>query len=208
MMDATTMIGTLALVLGAGWCSGINLYATVAVLGLLHRYTDGFILPEEMAALGSNWVIWPAIAMYTVEFFADKVPGLDSVWDAVHTFIRIPAGAVMAGMAIGEVPLEMQLFAGLVGGTLAFGSHSAKATTRMAAHSTGTSPAVSPSMSIAEDVAVIGTIGLVAANPMLALVVLAIMMAVTVLLFWTFWKVTRRVWRALFTPKRHRPVAA
>ncbi len=202
--DAASLIGTLALVLGAGWCAGINLYATLAVLGLLHRYADGFALPGEMAVLGSNWVIWPAVFMYLVEFFTDKVPAIDSLWDTVHTFIRIPAGAVLAGMAVGEVPLEMQLAAGILGGTLALGSHATKSTTRMAAHSTGTSPVASPSLSLAEDVLVVGTIGLIAANPMLALLVLVVMLAAAVLLMWTFWRVARRVWRTLF---RRRPPA-
>ncbi len=202
--DAMGLIGTLALVLGASWTAGINLYATLAVLGLLHRYAEGFVLPGDMAALGSYWVIGPAAFMYAVEFFTDKVPAIDSLWDTVHTFIRIPAGAVLAGMAVGEVPLEMQLAAGILGGTLALGSHATKSTTRMAAHGSGTSPVTGPSLSIAEDVLVIGTIGLVAANPMLALVVMVVMLAGAVLLMWTFWRVAKRVWKALFrkTPPR------
>lgn len=196
-MDVTALIGSLALMLGASWCSGINLYATVAVLGLMHRYT-GFELPGEMQVLASDWVIWPAIIMYSIEFLADKVPAVDSVWDTIHTFIRVPAGAVLAAMAIGDVPPELQVFAGLVGGTLALGSHATKATTRLVAHGSGTSPVVSPVVSVIEDVTVVGTIGLVAAYPIAALAVLAVMMIGAYFLMRCCWTLSRKAFRALF----------
>ncbi len=191
-MNAMTVLSTLALTLGASWCAGINLYATVAVLGLLHRYVDGFQLPGDMSVLASDWVLWPAIGLYLVEFVADKVPAIDSAWDSVHTFIRIPAGAVLAAMAIGDVPLEVQVCAALVGGTLAFGSHATKATTRLAAHSTGTSPIVSPVVSVIEDVLVVGTMSLVAAHPVVTLFLVAVMLIVSYLLLRTFWRLARK----------------
>lgn len=196
-MDFTTLVSTLALTLGAGWCAGINLYATVAVLGLLHRFMESFTLPGEMAVLGNEYVIFVAGLLYCVEFVADKIPALDSAWDTIHTFIRIPAGAVLAAMALGDVSLEMQVIAGLLGGSLAFGAHTTKATTRLAAHGTGTSPVASPVISTVEDVAVVGTIALVAANPILALFLLAVMLVASYFILRMFWKLARKTMRAI-----------
>lgn len=193
-MDATTLISTLALTVGAAWCSGMNLYATISVLALMHRYS-GFELPAGMEVIASDIVLWPAIALYVIEFFADKFPAVDTAWDTVHTFIRIPAGAVLAAMAIGEVPMEWQLLAGLVGGTLAFGSHTTKATTRVAAHGTGTSPLVSPVASISEDALVVGTLALVWANPWLALLAVFLMIIGSAVLVGILWVALRRVYR-------------
>lgn len=195
-MDAAQIFATLALTLGASWCAGINLYATVAVLGLLHRYT-GFNLPDHMGVLGSDWVLWPAIGLYVIEFVADKVPAIDSAWDTVHTFIRIPAGAVLAAMAIGDVPVEFQVLAGLIGGGLAFGSHATKATTRLAAHSTGTSPLLSPVLSVVEDVLVVGTVGLIASHPIIALLLLSVMLIVAYFIMRMFWRLARGVFRSM-----------
>ena len=199
-MSGMEIVSSLALALGAGWCSGINLYATVGVLGLLHRYT-AFDLPGGMEVLGNDMVVWPALILYCIEFVADKVPAVDSAWDAIHTFIRVPAGAVLAAMALGDVPMEMQILAGLVGGTLALGSHVTKATTRLVAHGTGTSPVLSPVVSVIEDVVVIGTVGLVASNPLAALALLAAMMVAAYFLVRTFWRVARKAFRALFGMK-------
>lgn len=196
-MTGTGLITSLALTLGVGFCSGINLYATVAVLGLMHRYVDGFQLPGDMAVLSSNWVVWPALLMYVIEFIADKVPAVDTAWDGFHTFIRVPAGAVLAAMALGDVPLEVQVFAGLIGGTLAMGTHLTKAGTRLAAHATGTSPIVSPIVSVAEDVLVVGTISLVATHPVLSLFLLAGLIIATYFLLKTVWTLARRTLQAI-----------
>jgi hypothetical protein len=193
------IIGKLALALGAGWCAGINLYATIAVLGLMARYVPGFVLPPEMEILASGWVVIPALSMYCIEFVADKVPAVDSAWDTVHTFIRIPAGAALAAAALGDVPAEVQMGAALLGGTLALGSHTAKATTRVAAHGTGVSPIVSPAASLVEDGLVIATVGLLAANPLLAMGLTFLMMIGAALLVYFLWSITRRVLRSLGT---------
>jgi len=186
-----TVFTTLVVALGASWCAGINLYATVFVLGAMSRYT-AFELPGDLTVLESHWVMWPALAMYTVEFFADKVPAVDSAWDAIHSFIRIPAGVALAATALGEVPLEAQVLAGLVGGGLAATSHTTKMTARLAAHATGTSPVASPALSLAEDVAVIGTMAFVATHPILALIALVVMMAAAYFVLRVFWKLARR----------------
>lgn len=190
-------IARIALALGASWCAGLNLYATVAVLGLMARYLPGFQIPHELALLASGWVIIPALFMYCVEFVADKVPAVDSAWDTVHTFIRVPAGAALAAAALGDVPPEVQMGAALVGGTLALGSHTAKATTRVAAHGTGISPLVSPTASLVEDGLVIATVGLLAAHPLLALGLTVLMMVAATVAFYFLWSIARRVLRSL-----------
>jgi hypothetical protein len=191
------IIAQLALALGASWCAGINLYATVAVLGLMAHFVPGFTLPEGLTVLGSWYVIGPAIFMYCCEFFADKIPGVDSAWDTMHTFIRVPAGAALAAAAFGNVPTEFQVGAALIGGTLALGSHTAKATTRLAAHSTGTSPIISPTVSIVEDGLVIGTVGLLAAHPFLSLLMTIAMIGVASMLIYAFWSLAKKVIRAM-----------
>jgi hypothetical protein len=191
-----SVVAQLALAMGASWCAGINLYATIAVLGLMSQYIPGFHLPHGLEVLGSPWVILPAIFMYCVEFFADKIPAVDSAWDAIHTFIRVPAGAALAAAAFGNVPPEVQVGAALIGGTLALGSHTAKATTRLAAHSTGTSPLVSPAVSLVEDGLVIGTVGLLAAHPMLSLSATVLMIGLASMLLYFFAGLVKKVWRS------------
>src|SRR5918996_3240815 len=122
-------ISTLAVSLGASWVSGINLYATVATLGLLSRFAN-LKLPGELDVVTNWWIIGVALFMFVVEFVADKVPVVDSVWDVIHTFIRIPAGAVLAATAFGDFDRSIQVIAFLLGGGLAFSSHGTKAATR------------------------------------------------------------------------------
>lgn len=197
IMDGIT--GKLAMALGASWCAGINLYATIAVLGLMARYVPGFELPPDMQILASGWVIFPALTLYCVEFIADKVPAVDSAWDTLHTFIRVPAGAALAAAALGDVPPEVQMGAALLGGTLALGSHTAKATTRVAAHGTGVSPIVSPTASLVEDGLVIATVGMIAANPVLALGMTVLMIIGAGFMLYFLWSITRRIFRALLS---------
>ena len=100
-MGVMNFIQTLAIAMGASWVSGISLYASVATLGLLSRFAN-LELPGELQVLTSWWVIGVAVALYVVEFVADKIPVVDSAWDVIHTFIRVPAGAVLAATAFGE----------------------------------------------------------------------------------------------------------
>lgn len=123
------MLEPLSLAAGLSWGSGLRLYLTVLMAGVLQRM--GFIhLPDTLAVLGSPWVIGVAAALTVLEFLADKVPALDSLWDAVHTFIRIPAGAVLAAGALGHADPALLTVAALAGGTLAGTAHLAKAGTR------------------------------------------------------------------------------
>lgn len=190
------IVATIALTMGASFAAGINLYATIFVLGAMARWT-GFELPPGLEVLASDLVMWPALLMYSIEFVADKVPAVDSAWDSIHAFIRIPAGAVLAAGAMGEVPLELTVLGGMVGGALATTSFATKATTRLAGHSTGTSPVVSPVASVAEDVAVIGLLAFVAANPVLSLLILAVMLIAAYFILRTFWKIASAVFKAI-----------
>src|SRR5215510_6815634 len=126
-------LATLGLGMGSAWLSGVNLYATVLTLGLVQRF--GLVqLPGDLEFISRTWVIAPAAALYAVEFLADKIPVVDSIWDAIHTFIRIPAGAVMAASAFANFDPSVRAAAMLAGGTLALGSHGTKASMRVAAN--------------------------------------------------------------------------
>src|SRR5688572_31685823 len=122
---------TLSLALGSAWTSGINLYATVTVLGLLQKF-GAAKLPGGLDVLDNWWIIGVAGFLYLVEFFADKIPYVDSVWDVVHTFIRVPAGAALAAASFGDYNRGVQAAALLLGGGLALSSHGTKASSRMA----------------------------------------------------------------------------
>ncbi len=184
------VIQILSLALGAAWTSGINLYATVAALGLLQHYRLAN-LPGGLHVL-DNWIIIGlALFLYTIEFVADKVPYVDTVWDALHTFIRVPAGAVMAAAATSNLHPVVQIAALLLGGGLALSTHGTKATVRAAAN-TSPEPFSNWALSIAEDVLAIGAIALAAVYPIAILVVIIIFL---IILAWILPKVIRRVRR-------------
>src|SRR5215831_20440351 len=119
--------------MGSAWLAGFNLYATVLTLGLLQRF-QLVQLPGDLDFLSRGWVIGVAAVLYLTEFLADKIPLVDSIWDAIHTFIRVPAGAVLAASAFAHFTPAVRAVALLAGGTLALGSHGTKATVRMAAN--------------------------------------------------------------------------
>jgi hypothetical protein len=172
------LIGTLAIAMGAGWVSGINLYATVATLGLLGRLAN-LKLPGELDVLTSWWIIGLAVALYIVEFFADKVPYLDSAWDAIHTFIRIPAGAVLAATAFGDFDRSVQVVALLLGGGMALSAHGTKATAR-AAINLSPEPVSNVVVSLTEDVVAFITILMSVFLPLLAIIFLVIVLALSI----------------------------
>lgn len=186
-MDA---ISTIGLAFGAAWTSGINLYATVAMLGLLQRF--GWAeLPGGLHVL-DNWIIiGVALFLYGIEFVADKVPYVDTVWDAVHTFIRVPAGAILAVAATTQLDPTVQVVAFLIGGGLALSTHGTKATVRAAAN-TSPEPFSNWILSIIEDVFAIGAIVLAVLNPTVILVVIFIFL---IILAWILPKVLRRLRR-------------
>jgi hypothetical protein len=186
-MDPVSII---ALTLGAAWASGINLYAAVLTLGIMGA-TGAIVLPVGLELLASPGVIAIAGFMYVVEFFADKIPGIDTGWDALHTFIRIPAGAILAAQAIGDVDPAWTLGAGLIGGSLAAGSHFTKAGFRVVINASP-EPVTNWATSLAEDVAVISGLWLALHYPIAFLVALA---AVVGLMAWALPKLVRLIAR-------------
>jgi hypothetical protein len=175
-----SFIGTLALAMGSAWVSGINLYAGVATLGLLGRFAH-LNLPGELGVVTNWWVIGVAIVLYVIEFFADKVPLIDSAWDAIHTFIRVPAGAVLAAAAFGDFDRGVQVIALLLGGGLALSSHGTKAATR-AVINTSPEPASNITASLAEDVVAVGSIALAPFYPLVVIVIVLIAVIASVIL--------------------------
>lgn len=179
-------IPTLAIAMGASWVSGINLYAAVATLGLLSRFAS-LKLPGELEVLTSWWVIGIALFLFVVEFVADKIQVVDSVWDVIHTFIRIPAGAVLAATAFGDFDKSIQVIAFLLGGGLALTSHGTKAAARLAINASP-EPVSNVVMSLFEDVLAIGSILLSVLLPVAVFFVIAAGLLVS---FWLLPKVIR-----------------
>lgn len=191
--DWITTVSTAA---GSAWLSGINLYATVVTLGLLQRY-QLVKLPGELGILGNWWVIGLAAGLYLVEFIADKIPAVDSVWDALHTFIRVPAGAILAATAFADFDPAVKTAAMIIGGSIALGSHGAKAATRLAAN-TSPEPFSNITLSLLEDMLAFGSTVLMVFFPIAILVVVIIFL---VLLIWLAPKVIRAL-RRLFARLR------
>lgn len=185
-MDA---IQTIAVGSGLAWASGMRLYAVVFFAGLLGRL--GVItLPGHLGVLSNLLVVSVAGVLFVVEFLADKVPGVDSLWDAIHTFIRVPAGALLAAASLGvDTDPALILAAGLAGGTLAGTSHFAKAGTR-ALINTSPEPFSNWAASFGEDIGVAGGLWLAFTYPIPFLIVLSI---VTVLALWLIFRLWRLV---------------
>lgn len=163
---------TIALTMGVAWASGINLYAAILMLGVM-GVTGNLALPPDLEILSDPMVIGAAAFMYFVEFFTDKVPGVDTGWDTISTFIRIPAGAVLAAGAIGDVGPAAQLAAAIAGGTLTAGTHATKAGTRVMIN-TSPEPVSNWFASVGEDVAVILGLWTALAHPVLFIVLLVL----------------------------------
>ena len=147
------IIKTIALTMGVAWASGINLYAAILVLGILGS-TGNIILPQELMILTDPLIVTAAGVMYAVEFFADKIPGVDNGWDAIHTFIRIPLGALLAAAAVGEMSPSVAIAAALVGGGMTASTHAAKSGARILIN-TSPEPITNWSTSLGEDAAVV-----------------------------------------------------
>lgn len=163
-MDVEGLSALLALTLGVGWASGINLYAATFALGLAGS-TGYAELPASLELIEHPLVIGAAGIAYVVEFFADKIPGVDTLWDVIHTFIRIPAGALLAAGVVGDQSQALSLAAGLLGGGVAAASHATKAGTR-ALLNTSPEPVTNWTASVAEDVSVLGGVWLMLNHPL------------------------------------------
>jgi hypothetical protein len=184
------LLSTLALAMGASWASGLRLYAAVGVLGALGRW-GGLALPGHLAALTNGWVIGVAGALYAVEFFADKVPLVDSAWDAVHTFIRIPAGAVLAAAAFGDFSPVVQVLALLAGGGLALSAHGTKAAARVAVNMSP-EPFSNVAVSTTEDGLALGSLLLAAFVPVLLILLVVLAVAASLLMLPRIVRLLRR----------------
>ncbi len=187
---------TLGLALGAGFSSGLNLYATVATLGLLERF--GVIhLPQSLHVLSHPVILILAIVLYIVEFFADKVPYVDTVWDVIHTFIRPPAAALIAYTAAGATPAEWRWGAALLAGGVALTSHGTKASARAAVNTTP-EPLSNWALSFGEDVLAVWLTWMATVHPVATSIVVVALVALSVFLLFHLFRFARRALQRLF----------
>lgn len=184
-----------ALAAAVGWASGLRLYAVLFIVGAV-GYLDWVELPSGLNVLAHPYVLAASGFMCFIEFFADKIPGIDSAWDLVQTFIRIPAGAALAASVFGESSTAAMLAAAILGGTLAAGSHLAKSGSR-AIINTSPEPFSNWTASFGEELAVGTVLWLAFAHPLVALVVLAVLVALMVWLIPKLWRTIRALFRRL-----------
>jgi len=185
----------LSLAMGTAWTSGINLYATVAALGIANRM-EMIHLPQNLEVLSHPGVIAIACVMYLIEFFADKVPYVDSGWDALHTFIRVPAGAILAAQSLGDMNPALELMALLAGGSVALVAHGTKATARLAINASP-EPFSNWFASVGEDVTVFGSIWLMFNHPIIMLVLILTFLALVVWLVPKIYRLAKRGFQTL-----------
>lgn len=178
MENYEALLATLALAMGASWASGINLYAALVVLGL-GGSTGHIELPSELTVLEDPLIIGAAGLMYFVEFFADKTPGVDTGWDAIHTFIRIPAGAMLAAGAVGDITPALEIAAGILGGGVAAVSHATKSGTRLLIN-TSPEPVTNWTASISEDILVIAGLWTALTHPTIFIVLFIIFIVASI----------------------------
>ncbi|MGE0132227.1 MAG: DUF4126 domain-containing protein [Blastocatellales bacterium] len=187
--DWITTLGTAA---GSAWLSGVNLYATVVTLGVLQKF-QLVKLPGGLDMLGDWRLIGLAAALYAIEFVADKIPAVDSAWDAIHTFIRVPAGAILAATAFAEFDPAVKMAAMILGGGLALSSHGAKAATRLAVNASP-EPVSNVALSLIEDVIAFGSTILMVFFPVVMLIIVIVFLIVTI---WLTPKIIRALRRLI-----------
>jgi hypothetical protein len=191
-MNVLSSLGT---ILGTGYSSGLNLYATVLTLGLLHRF--GLIhLPPTLQIISHPWILGTAAVLYFLEFFADKVPYFDTAWDAIHTFIRPPAAALLAYASVGEVSAEWRWAAALLAGGVALTSHSAKASTR-AAVNTSPEPFSNWILSFGEDLLAVWLTWMTGAHPLATTIVVGALLILSAFLIYYLFRFARRAFQSL-----------
>lgn len=188
-------IEALSLAMGTAWASGINLYATVAALGIANRL-EMIHLPQNLEVLSHPGVIAIACIMYFIEFFADKVPYLDTGWDALHTFIRVPAGAILAARSLGDLNPALELMALLAGGSIALIAHGTKATTRLAINASP-EPFSNWAASITEDLTVFGSLWLMFHHPIVMIILVLVFLALVACLVPKIYRSAKRGFQAL-----------
>jgi hypothetical protein len=186
-MDLTT----LGFAVGSAWLSGINLYATVFMLGLMQRFQLAH-LPGDLSYVAHTWVLVLSGSLFAVQFIADKVPAVDSAWDMVHTFIRVPAGALLAATAFAHFDPSVRLAALLLGGGIALSSHSAKTATRLAAN-TSPEPFSNVALSLAGDAVTVGGTALMVHHPVAILICVGVAIILSIVMVRFIWKLMRRL---------------
>jgi len=187
---------TLSLALGAGFSSGLNLYATIATLGFLQRF--GIIhLPPPLQVLSHPWILGIALALYAIEFLADKIPYVDTVWDAIHTVIRPPAAALLAYSAAGGAPPEWRWGAALLAGGVALTSHGTKASTRAAVNASP-EPFSNWALSLGEDALAIWLTWMATKHPTATVVIVALLLLLALYLLFHLFRFLRRALQRLF----------
>ena len=194
-MELNEIATLMAMTLGVSWASGINLYAAILALGLAGSmgYAE---LPEQLAIIESPWVIVAAAVMYCVEFCADKIPGVDTGWDAIHTFIRLPAGALLASGMVSDLGMAAELAAAIVGGSVAAGTHATKAGSR-ALINTSPEPFSNWTASVTEDVAVFAGVWAMLNHPWWFLLCLLLFILLMIWLLPKIWRGIRMIWRKI-----------
>ena len=191
-MDA---LSTIALVAGIGWASGIRLYAVLFFLGVL-QHTDLYVLPESLVALAHPAVMAVSGTLFVTEFFADKIPGFDTLWDAVHTFVRIPGGALLAALAVAGQDPGFALAAALLGGLVAAGTHFTKAGGR-AMINVSPEPFTNWAASFSEDALALAVLWTAIKYPLILLFGLAVFLALAIWLLPKLWRGMRRLLQAI-----------
>jgi hypothetical protein len=188
------LLGSIGRTLGFSFAAGINLYATMAILGLASRF--GWVaLPEQYRVFDNNWIIGVALTLYVIEFFADKIPWVDSAWDAVHTIIRPIGGAAIAVATLGHASPAMETVVALLGGALATSTHLSKTGTRVLANASP-EPFTNWMLSLGEDAFVVGLSALALTHPAAAAIVVLVCVAVIIaFLSWIVRAVGRRIGR-------------
>jgi hypothetical protein len=195
-MDAVQHLSqVMAMMMGAAWASGINLYAAILVLGGMGALGQ-VSLPADLTLITHPMVLSAAGLMYIIEFITDKIPGIDTAWDALHTFIRIPAGALLAAGTVGKMDPGWMLAAGLVGGTLTTGTHAAKAGSRVLINASP-EPFSNWIASVSEDVAVFAGLWAALRHPILFLVLLGVFILMLVWLLPRLWRGIRKLGGAI-----------
>ena len=187
-MEALASLATAA---GLGWASGVRLYAVVFFLGML-QFFGIYTLPADLHTLGNPWVMGASGFMFLVEFLADKIPGFDSVWDAAHTFIRIPAGALLAAAAVAGGDASLGVAAAILGGAVAAGSHVTKASTR-ALINTSPEPMSNWTASFSEDALSLGAVWMALVYPLVLLALLVVFFILAIWLLPKIWRGLKRV---------------
>lgn len=191
-LDLTQLV---AIAAALGWASGLRLYAVVFLTGLA-GWLGWVDLPGDLHVLAKPVVLGASGLMLFLEFFVDKIPGLDSIWDAIHTFVRIPAGAALAAAVFGGDPASWVTAAALMGGTLAATSHAAKLTTRASVNASP-EPFSNIILSLLGDGAVPVMLWLSWVHPVVALVVLAAVVVVSLVVVWVLWRFIARLMRRM-----------